>query len=209
MKTRPDPDTNELIQRARQGDATAQQLLLVRHERRLRQMVRLRMDRRLAARVDPSDVVQEGLADAALGLSEYLRRPPLPFYPWIRQLTWKRLIELHRRHLYAKKRSVRREEPDVLHLPEDSAVELAGRLIAGGETPGHRMLREEMAARLRAALAQLPTRDREVLVLRHLEQLSTSETAAVLGLAEAGVKARQVRALVRLRRILGEKEDES
>jgi len=209
MKTRPDPDTNELIQRARQGDATAQQLLLVRHERRLRQMVRLRMDRRLAARVDPSDVVQEGLADAALGLSEYLRRPPLPFYPWIRQLTWKRLIELHRRHLYAKKRSVRREEPDVLHLPEDSAVELAGRLIAGDETPGHRMLREEMAARLRAALAQLAPRDREVLVLRHLEQLSTSETAAVLGLAEAGVKARQVRALVRLRRILGEKEDES
>jgi RNA polymerase sigma-70 factor (ECF subfamily) len=118
MVARNDPDTDELVDRACDGDQDARQQLLVRHRKRLRQMVALRMDRRLMARVDPSDVVQEALTDAAQELSDYLRDRPLPFYPWLRQLAWERLIELHRRHLHAQKRSVRREDPDFLALPE-------------------------------------------------------------------------------------------
>ncbi len=196
-------DTDALLRQAAAGDRTARQRLLVRHRDRLRRMVALRLDRRLLARVDPSDVVQEAMADAARKLSDYLRKRPLPFYPWLRQLAWERLVELHRRHVQARKRSVTREEARAA-LPDESAWELAERLVARDTDPGRRVLREELRARVQAALAMLSERDREVLVLRHLEQLSTKETAAVLRISEGAVKLRQLRALERLRLLLGE-----
>ncbi len=149
MPTVRQPDTDLLIERARGGDSAARQQLLVRHRDLLRRMVAVRMDRRLAARVDPSDVVQEVLADAAQELSDYLRRRPLPFYPWLRQLAWDRLVELHRRHVRAHKRSVTREETGVLDLPDESAVQLAARLLDTGSSPSERLLREELRGRVR------------------------------------------------------------
>ena len=208
MTTRQEPDTEELLQRARGGDREACQQLLTRHRQRLQRMVALRMDRRLAARFDPSDVVQEALADAAGKLSDYLRLRPLPFYPWLRQLTWERLLQLHRRHLWTGKRSVTREEAGVLNLPADSAVELAGRLAAAESSPSYHLLREELRERVRQALSRLAPRDQEVLVLRHLEQLSTREVAAVLGVTEAAVKSRHIRALERLHHLLGASPEE-
>jgi RNA polymerase sigma-70 factor (ECF subfamily) len=204
MVARDEPDTNELVEQARGGDREARQQLLARHRQRLRQMVALRMDRRLLARVDPSDVVQEALTDAAQELSDYLRRRPLPFYPWLRQLAWDRLIELHRRHLHARKRSVSREDPEFLALPDESAVQLAQRLFAPGSSPSERLVRDELRGRVQAALSELSPRDREVIVLRHLEQLSTQDTAAVLGITVGAVKTRHLRALERLRGFLGE-----
>src|SRR5579864_4019582 len=103
------PDTERLLEQASRGDAAARQQLLERYRTRLRRMVAVRMDRRLAARVDPSDVVQESLADAFQNLSDYLRRRPLPFYAWLRQFAWERLLKLHRRHIHTQKRSVTRE----------------------------------------------------------------------------------------------------
>jgi len=126
------PNTEQLLEQASRGDTAARDRLLVRHRDRLRSMVRVRMDRRLAARIDPSDVVQEALADAAGKLTDYLRRRPLPFYPWLRRLVWERLVALHRRHVRAGCRSVAREEPGGLALPDESAVELAQRLVAPG-----------------------------------------------------------------------------
>src|SRR5262249_53299134 len=158
-----------------QGDGAARQQLLARHRDRLRRMVSLRLDRRLAARVDPSDVVQESLADAAARLSDYLRRRPLPFYPWLRRLAWERLVKIRPRHLGTGMRNAAREEPGVLDLPEDSALELAKRLIDPGSSPSQRLIRAELDDRVRAALLRLSERDREVLVLRYLEQLSTKE----------------------------------
>src|SRR5947199_4295375 len=119
------PDTEQLVERAAHGDAAARQQLLTRHRPRLRRMVAVRLDRRLAARVDPSDLVQETLAEAAEDLSDYLRRRPIPFYPWLRQIACQRLIDVHRRHLHAGKRSVTREEPPA--LTDQSALELARR----------------------------------------------------------------------------------
>jgi RNA polymerase sigma-70 factor (ECF subfamily) len=200
---RPAPDTDELLRRAEQGDGQARQAVLVRHRERLKQMVAVHLDRRLAARIDPSDVVQEALLDAAQGLDEYLRQRPVPFYPWLRQLAWERLIELHRRHLHAKRRSVKREEPLALHLSDESAQQLAERVLSRQSSPSDRAIRSELRSRIRAALDRLGERDREVLVLRHLEQLSTRETAAVLGISEGSVKTRHLRALERLRLLLG------
>jgi RNA polymerase sigma-70 factor (ECF subfamily) len=199
-----EPDTEQLLMRAAQGDTDAREQLLGRHRARLRALVALRLDRRLGARVDPSDVVQEALADAARKLAAYLRLRPLPFYPWLRQLALERLIQTHRRHLRTAKRSVRREEPAHWPLPDDSALELADRLAGRGSSPSSRLQRDELRDRVQTALARLGERDREVLVLRYLEHLSTREIAAVLGLAEAGVKTRQLRALQRLRDLLGD-----
>ena len=198
------PDTEQLLQRYAQGDPTAEGQLLQRHRARLRQMIALRLDRRLRARVDPSDVLQEALTDAAHKLADYVRHRPLPFYPWLRQLAWERILQLHRRHVRAAKRSVLREQA-ALPLPEESAGQLAERLFARSSSPSARLHRAERRQRVEAALARLSARDREVLVLRYLEHLSTREIAVVLGLAEAGVKTRQLRALQRLRDLL---EDE-
>jgi RNA polymerase sigma-70 factor (ECF subfamily) len=199
-----DLDTDQLLQQAGQGDPDARAELLIRHRPRLRQLIAIRMDRRLAVRIDPSDVVQETLATAVQQLSDYLRRRPLPFYPWLRQLACDRLADLHRRHIRAQKRSVTREEEQAPALPDESALELAARLLARGSSPSARLRRHELRDRVQEALAQLPGPDREVLVLRHLEQLSTSEISAVLGLSEGAVYTRHLRALERLRRLLGD-----
>jgi RNA polymerase sigma-70 factor (ECF subfamily) len=199
-----EPDTEELLRRAGQGDQAAHGELLERHRLRLQRMVQLRLDRRLAARVDVTDVVQEALADAVQKLPDYLRRRPLPFYPWLRQLAWERLVQLHRRHLYARKRTVTREEPSALTLPDDSVLELAERLQARGSSPSARLCRDELRQRVQAALARLSELDREVLLLRHFEQLSAREIAGVLGLTEGAVHTRHLRALERLRALLND-----
>jgi RNA polymerase sigma-70 factor (ECF subfamily) len=199
-----EPDTEQLLQRVAEGDAAARDQLLQRHRDRLRELVALRLDRRLWARVDPSDIVQEALADAARKLAAYVRQRPLPFYPWLRQLALERLVQASRWHVRAAKRSVRREEAAQWPLPGDSAAKLADRLATRGSSPSARLQRDELRGRVQAALARLGERDREVLVLRYLEHLSTREIAAVLGLTEAGVKTRQLRALQRLRDLLGD-----
>jgi RNA polymerase sigma-70 factor (ECF subfamily) len=198
----PEPDTEELLNQAARGDRSAVDRLLTRNREQLRGMVKLRMDARLRARIDPSDVVQEALMEAAGKLPDYLAKRPVPFYPWLRRLAWEKLVKLHERHLYAGKRSVLREEPVDLRLPDDSVLNLAQRLAATGASPGQQLIQAEMCKRVRSALAQLPAGDREVLVLRYLEELATAEVAAVLEISEAAVKMRHRRALDRLSRHL-------
>jgi RNA polymerase sigma-70 factor (ECF subfamily) len=202
------PDTEDLLREVSAGHAEARGRLLARHRDRLRRMVAWRLDRRLAARVDPSDVVQQVLAQADRKLDRYLHDRPLPFFPWLRQLAAEHLVVLHRRHVRAEKRSVRREEPGILPLPEDSAAELAGRLASSASSPSQRAVRHELRQRLQRALQQLPERDREVLVLRQLEQLSVAEAAEVLGISAGAVKVRHLRALERLRALLDEEQGE-
>jgi RNA polymerase sigma-70 factor (ECF subfamily) len=208
MATPGQPDTDLLLARAAQGDGEARNRLLETHRPRLRQLIGLRLDRRLAARLDPSDVVQESLADAAGKLSDYLRTQPMPFYPWLRSLALERLIALYRRHIRTGKRSVRREAFG-LPLPDESALELAHRLCARTSSPSQRLARSEARAQVRAALERLSEGDRELLVLRHLEQLSIREIASVLDITEGAVKVRHVRALERLRDLLGHDPRES
>jgi RNA polymerase sigma-70 factor (ECF subfamily) len=195
-------DTEHLLERAATGDRAARDELLRRHRGRLARMVAVRFDPRLAARVDPSDVVQEALAEAAVGLDRYLRERPLPFYPWLRRLAQRRLTDLHRRHVQARRRSVTREVGPP-GLPDHSALALAERLFASTPNPSAGLRHRERRDRVRAALAALPEQDREVLVLRILEALPTRETAAVLGISEVAVRSRQVRALDRLKALLG------
>jgi len=193
------PDTDELLRRVSHGDSPARNQLLSRHRSRLRKFVGFRMDRRLAARVDPSDVVQEALVQADHKLDDYLRDRPVPFYPWLRRIAWERLVKCHRRHT-AHRRNISRELP----LPDSSVRELAHHFVSPGSSPSRLAERRELIARARSALQQLPERDREILVLRYLEHLSTAETAAVLEITPGAVKLRHLRAIDRLRNLLGD-----
>lgn len=194
-------DTRELLDRTGRGDPEARQALLVRHRGRLKRMVEVRLDARLASRIDPSDVAQDALLDAAGRLDDYVRERPIPFYPWLRQFAWERLVKLHEKHLGARKRSVSREQGQP--HSDGSAVLLADRLMGSMTSPSRRLLRDEQRALVRAALGRLAPRDREVLELRYLEGLSNAEAAAALGIGEGALKMRHLRALERLRVALG------
>lgn len=200
------PDTEELLRRIGGGDRSATSLLLDRHRDRLRRMVAVRVDPRLAARVDPSDVVQDVLFEAAAKLPEYARQRPLPFYPWLRQLGWDRIRELYAQHVRAQRRSVRREQPA---LPDRSAEMLIRQLVDTGTQASQRVLKDELCQRVLTVLATLDPRDREVLVMRHLEQMALDEVAAALSISVGAVKMRRLRAVQRLRKALdGEYEDD-
>jgi RNA polymerase sigma-70 factor (ECF subfamily) len=199
-----EPETVELLRRIGDGDQQALGRLLTRHRVRLRRMVSVRMDARLSGRVDPSDVVQEALMAASRKIEAFLRDRPLPFYPWLRQLAWNRLTALHRRHLHTQKRCLSREDRSLLALSDGSAQQLVDRLVAGNSSPSGQSLRREIRDRVRRALARLAPRDREILVLRHLEELRTAEIAAIFGLTEEATRKRQVRALERLHKQLGD-----
>ncbi len=115
-------------------------------------MIALRLDRRLSARVDPSDVLQEALAEAHQKLPEYLRTQPIPFYPWLRQIAWEKIVQLHRQHLLAQARAVTREEQFNVALPDQSALDLGRRLLARGSSPSQQLLQQELKARVQTAV---------------------------------------------------------
>ena len=146
------PDTDELLSRIGSGDKRAEQQLLARHRARLRSMVAIRMDPRLAARVDPSDVVQEVFMLVADRFNEYAQSRPLPFFPWLRQIAWERLVAIHHRHVRAQKRSVLREESPIMALPDESVMQLANRFASAGTSPSGKLVRKEMQMRVREAL---------------------------------------------------------
>jgi RNA polymerase sigma-70 factor (ECF subfamily) len=196
-------DTEALVTQAAAGDARARDQLFSRHSERLRRMISVRMDRRLSARIDPSDVVQDTFAEVARQLDGYLQQRALPFYPWLRHVAWQRLMQLHRKHLEVQKRSVVREQEwDHQRLPDESALELAEKLVASQASPSQHAIRNETLQQVMSAMGQLGNEDREILVLRHLEQLSVKETAAVLGLTPGNVKVRHFRAVQQLQHVL-------
>jgi len=168
---------------------------------RLVRFVRLRLDRRLKKRIDASDIVQEAFAEAVRRMPEYECDPAVPFFVWLRFITAQRLALTHRQHLAVHQRDVRRELPS---LPTgDASVDLLAEHLAASQTsPSNAAVQAELSERLRAALAALPPADREVLALRHFEQLSNLETAAVLGVSVVAASHRYARALLRMKSVL-------
>jgi RNA polymerase sigma-70 factor (ECF subfamily) len=196
-------DSPELLQRAAGGDAHALEELFARYRDRLKRMVRLRMSRRLQGRVDDSDVLQEAFLDISHKLPEYAKEPQLPLFLWLRHITGLKLAEVHRRHLGTQMRDADREVS--LHrggLPEADSVSLAAQLLGKLTTPSQAAIKAEQRLYVQEALNSMDPIDREVLALKHFEQLSTSEIAEALGLSKAGAGSRYLRAIKRLREIL-------
>jgi RNA polymerase sigma-70 factor, ECF subfamily len=197
--------TQELLSQARTGDRAAISELLDRHRDALRRMVALRMDRLLQQRVDASDIVQDALIEANRRLPEYLKDPQLPFRLWLHHLARDRLIDAHRRHRVAARRSVDREQPLAARGTLDhSTLDLAAQLCDRELTPAAAATRHELERRFQAAIEELEENDREVILLRHFEQLSNQETAQALGLSEPAAGMRYLRAIRRLRAMLQE-----
>jgi RNA polymerase sigma-70 factor (ECF subfamily) len=196
-------DLPELLHRLGEGDQQALAELFARYRERLRRMVKLRLDRRLQGRVDPSDVLQDAYLDVSKRAPEYSANPTMPFYLWLRFLTGQRLLALHRQHLGAQMRDAGQEVSLYRGaLPQASSVSLAAQLLGRLTTPSIAAMRAEMQIRLQEALNSMDPMDREVLTLRHFEELSNNETAEVLGIQKSAASNRYIRALKRLRDIL-------
>jgi RNA polymerase sigma-70 factor (ECF subfamily) len=198
----------ERIRRAVEGDSHAWAELIGPHRERLRRMVALRLDRRLAGRVDASDVIQEAAIVAVRELPNYLKKPDLPFFIWFRVLVGQAISLHHRTHLGVKARDASREVriydgP----MPGASSAALAAQLLGRDTRPSFAALRAERKLRLQEALDSLDPVDREVLVLRHFEELSAGETAAALGIERSAAGQRYLRALRRLKGLIGSSSD--
>ncbi len=194
-----------LLQRVATGDATAVDALLTLHRPKLKKMVRVRLSVRLQGRVDDSDIVQEAFAEVVRRLPEYLKGPKAPFFLWLRQITAQKLIDVHRHHLGAQARDARLEIS--LHrgrLPMASSVSLAAQLLGRLPSPSHNAVRAEMRLLMQEALGQMGDLDREILSMRHYEELTNQEVAEELGLDKSAASQRYLRALKRLHSLLKE-----
>jgi RNA polymerase sigma-70 factor (ECF subfamily) len=198
-------ETDRLLRQAAQGDAEPWGALLQRLRPRLRRMVALRLDPRLQGRFDASDVLQEAFLEASTRLPEYVRQPTMPFFLWLRFLTGQKLLELHRHHLGTQMRDAGRELSLYRgSLPEASSAALAAQLVGHDTHPSVAAIRAERKIRLQEALNSMDPLDREVLALRHFEQLNNAETAQVLGLQASAASKRYLRALKKLKEILAD-----
>jgi RNA polymerase sigma-70 factor (ECF subfamily) len=190
----------ELLDAARNGDEVALAVLVERHPDRLERMVRLRMDRRLQGRVDPADVVQDAYLAVRRKFVQYCTDSPLPFFLWLRLEVGQKLVDVHRFHLGTKMRDAGQEVS--LHrgaLPQVSSVSLAEHLLGKLTTASRAAMRVELKLRVQEALNSMDPHDREVLILRHFEELSNAEAAQVLGIKPSAAVNRYVRALKRLK----------
>lgn len=195
--------TQELLSVARGGDAEAVNRLLERHREALRRMIDMRLDRRIRQRVDASDVVQEVLVDAHRRMNDYLSNPAMPFHLWLRQMAQDRLIDAHRRHRDAARRSLDREQPLAIAGTDDrSTIELAAQIWDRELTPAAAATVRELQQRFAEAVEKLDEQDREVVLMRHFEQLSNGEVAEALGLTAPAASMRYLRAMRRLRELL-------
>jgi RNA polymerase sigma-70 factor (ECF subfamily) len=203
------PEAALLLNRAAGGDIDAWGALLARHQERLLVVVSFRLDPRLRGRIDEADVIQETFIAATARRAEFFRQSAQPLFLWLRWMVGNKLLELHRHHLGSQMRDARREMisgclRDGAGRHDDSRAALVEQLTGGGTGPATAAGRAEVKARLNEALGQMDRIDREVLALRHYEQLTSAEAAQILGVQERAASKRYLRALERLREILSD-----
>ncbi|MFO0422690.1 MAG: sigma-70 family RNA polymerase sigma factor [Planctomycetia bacterium] len=202
----PSPDdaqhTQVLLDRVRRGDGDAVNGLLERHRDAIKRMIDRRMDRVVQRRVDASDIVQDVMIEANRRLGDYLANPTMPFQLWLRHMARDRLIDAHRRHRVASTRSVDREVALPQAGPEASQADMLGQFADRELTPAAAATWRELERRFAAAVEQLEEADRQIVLLRHFEHLSTAEAAEALGLSKAAAGMRYLRAMRRLRILL-------
>ena len=194
---------DNLLSRVKGGDKVALTELFERFRSKLKKMIRLRLNRRLKGRVDDSDLLQDVFLDASRRLDAYLDDPRAPFFLWLRRIAGDKLLEVHRTHLGTQKRDAELEVS--IHrgaLPAANSVSLAAQLLGRLTSPSEAAVKAEMRIKLQEALNSLEPLDREILALRHFEQLSNLEAGEELGLEPSATSKRYLRALARLQRTL-------
>lgn len=195
-------NTEQLLAAAREGNVVAVNQLLDRHRTSVRRMIDLRMDQKIKRRVDASDIVQEVMIEANRRLADYLDNPVMPFHLWLRQMAKDRLIDAHRRHRGAARRSLDREQPLVAAASDESSFDLVAQLSDQELTPAAAATWQELQVRFQQACEQLEELDQEIVYLRHFEHLSNSESAQSLDLTPQAASMRYLRAMRRLRELM-------
>jgi RNA polymerase sigma-70 factor (ECF subfamily) len=190
--------TSALLEAIRRGDSEALDELLRRHRSGLHDFVALHCDARLRGRIDPSDIVQDTQMEVVRRIDDFLADQPMPFRLWLRKKAMERLSNLRRDHLTRARRSVAREQP----MPDRSSLLLAGPLLARGASPSQQAQDRERAEQVSRAVAQLAEADREILLLRHAEDLPFEEIGCLLDIDPAAARKRFGRALIRLQKLL-------
>jgi RNA polymerase sigma-70 factor (ECF subfamily) len=189
-----------LLERVARGDRRALEQLLEHYRPGLQVFVEARLDLPMRARMDPSDVVQDAQLEVVRRMDDFLERRPMPFHLWVRKMAYQRLLNLRRDHRKRARRSVDREVP----LPERSSLLLARPLLAGGPSPSQQLAAREFADRVAQAVTQLAEADREILLMRHAEELPYEEIAYLLEIEPAAARKRYGRALIRLQKVLSD-----
>ena len=192
--------TQCLLEEIAQGDRQALERLLERYRPSLHDFVEARLDPKLRARLDPSDVVQEAQMEVVRRMDDFLRRRPMPFHLWVRKTAYERLLNLRRDHRKRARRSVDRE----VALPDRSSLLLARPLLSGGPSPSQQLAAREFADRVAQAVTELAEVDREILLMRHAEELPYDEIACLLEIEPAAARKRYGRALIRLQKVLSD-----
>ncbi len=202
-ETAGEPD--DLHMRLIDGDPQALAELFSRHRERLWRIVHFRLDQRLAGRIDPEDILQEAYLDAAQRIQHYRDDSPASSFLWLRMIVTQTMIDLHRRHLGAQRRDARREVPvERCAFPQATSISLASQLLGHLTSPSQAAMRAELSDQLEQVIAQMDPIDREILALRHFEELTNSEVAQTLGIQVKAASIRYVRALKRLQQILSQ-----
>ena len=194
---------SELINGVIQGDRQALAALFDRYRQRLWRTVNFRLNSRLHGRVDADDVLQEAYLNAAQRIDHFLPDAAQSCFIWLRLIVSQTLVDVHRRHLGAKMRDARRDVPIYGGWDSEStSFSLSSQLLGHLTSPSHAALRQELSEQLEAALSAMSDIDREVLALRHFEELTNRETAQVLDMTEQAASVRYVRALARLKGVM-------
>jgi RNA polymerase sigma-70 factor (ECF subfamily) len=194
---------DQLLDSARDGDEAALSILVERHRKGLERMVALRMDRRLQGRVDPADVVQNAYLAVPGKFAQYVADPRLPFFLWLRQEVGQKLLDVHHSHLGNQVGDAGQEVSLYRGaLPQVTSQSLAEHLLGKLTATSHAAMRVELKLRVQEALNSMDPNDREVLILRHFEELSNIEAAQVLGIKSSAAVNRYVRALKRLKDVI-------
>jgi RNA polymerase sigma-70 factor (ECF subfamily) len=200
-------NTEQLLAKSREGDGNAVNELLNRHRESVRRMIDMRMDKVLKRRVDASDIVQEVMIEANRRLEDFLKNPVMPFHLWLRQMAKDRLIDAHRRHRGAARRSMDREQPLVAAASNESSLDLMAQLKDQELTPAAAATWHELQRRFQSACEQLETTDQEVVLMRHFEHLTNAEAAEALELSPQAASMRYLRAMRRLRELMDGEND--
>jgi RNA polymerase sigma-70 factor (ECF subfamily) len=201
MTIKPDSaQTCGLLERVHQGDRQALEDLLAHYRPEMRAFVELHLSPKVAARMDPSDVVQEAQMEVVRRMDDFLQRRPMPFHLWVRKTAYQRLLDLHRHHVKRARRSVGREAAWL----DRSSLLLARPLLANSPSPSELLGAVELARRVAQAVGQLSEADREILLMRHGEELPFDEIAQVLDIEPAAARKRFGRALLRLQQALSD-----
>jgi RNA polymerase sigma-70 factor (ECF subfamily) len=197
------PDEGLVAARLLAGDTQALAEYFAGERPRLTRMVHFRLDPRLRGRVDADDVVQEAYVDAAARLSAFRDAQPMSPLVWLRLIVGQTLIDVHRRHLGAQMRAADRERSIQARLADGTSMTMTFHLLGRLTSPSKAAVRAELSSLVTRALEEMNEIDREVLALRHFEELTNKETAEVLGIEQKAASIRYVRALARLKDVLG------